>query len=320
MVSLSNREIAVYGWTIMACALAMLNSGIRKTVKDLVCKLLSKEILAIVISAELYLAAIIIMFHAVGLWSADMLKETLVWAIFTAISLIIEIPRALKKHNWFKEIVVENIGFGAMLFVVVDMRSFSLPIEIVLFPIVAILTLLLVFAEHKPEHKQIIKPIRAVLAFIGLVMLVWSVIWVLSDYAGLFSKSTFLTFTFIPMLSVAFIPFLYTLSLFFVYEDLYRIIDFHLRRSNSKLSSLSKLKIFLNRGVDLYGLQEYIEKNRVAIINVNNVREVMKIFSQVMGDKRHLFLSSLLKPPGFPGGFVCYMGGVGVFRVLLRIQ
>jgi hypothetical protein len=141
----------------------------------------------------------------------------------------------ITSRSYFKETVKEAVGITAVLEFVVGLYSYSLLVELVQVPFVAILTGLAVVAGTDPKYASAKRFADFLLAAIGLTSFGFSIYHIVAHFGDIATWSTIREFFDPIALTISFLPFLYLLFVYMSYENEYMALnlafsDDHLKR------------------------------------------------------------------------------------------
>ena len=123
----------------------------------------------------LLISMIVVAFNQVGLWVWSDLKDTIIWALVVGFVMITNHQTFLKEDNHFLGAILKSITFVALLEFVLGVYVFRLWGELIFVPIATIITVMEVLAETKDEFKDMRKPLRFIIGFIGLCVIFFGI-------------------------------------------------------------------------------------------------------------------------------------------------
>lgn len=146
-----------------------------------------------------------------------MLKDSIFWFIGSAFLILVNITKAGKEKDFFKNISVDNVKLILIFEFLVNFHTFSLLTEIILLPILIFLGLLSAVAGQKDEHKAVKRIMERVFVIIGLVFLTYSMIDLVGTSNSI-NVQTAKTFLLPLILTLGFLPGAYLIALYMNYE------------------------------------------------------------------------------------------------------
>lgn len=273
----SNREIATLIWLAVLILWAMRNQQVRSSFANLARVFLQPLILVPLALAALYISGWITIFERVQIWTPANLKTTILWAISFAFATMLDINRVSGDRTFFGKAVREAIGITAVLTFIIEFYSFSFPVEMIAIPALTLLGMMHLVSGHRPEHAAVGRILGGLLSLIGLVYLGYSLYRTVADLAAFATLDTLREFGIPILLTVCFLPFLYLLVLYAVYERVFvglrwSIKDDRLRRS-------AKWRAFFTFGPRLRLLERWAQS--VGRFTPNNRAELRQSFAEI---------------------------------------
>src|SRR5690606_12265718 len=139
---LTSREVAMLIWACVLSLAALSVKPLRDSFGGLLHSLLSWKVMLPAALLVGWTAGTVLVLRAVGLWDVTDAKTTLVWLLLAGLPLVYSgIEASSKNNHWW---TAARVQFKAVAFIEVvrDSHSFSLPIELLLFPLLLGLTVL----------------------------------------------------------------------------------------------------------------------------------------------------------------------------------
>ncbi len=234
----NNREIALLLW-ISFVVLIVLFTKARKSLVPII-QILTKKMFLIIFSLiGTYLFAIILVLKIFRVWEYANLKDVLFWLFSVGFILIFKINDA-KGNTYFKGIFFSAIKWTIALEFVVNLYSFSLFTEIIIFPVLFFLVATQAVADLDEKHKDISKFLQNVITIIGLVIFSYSLYKTITNFDDVLSFKTLVAFLLPSTITIFFIPFLYFLALYISYESYFIRLDF-MTIKKDKVKEVKKL-------------------------------------------------------------------------------
>jgi hypothetical protein len=94
-----------------------------------------------------YMTIIIYWLSEFELWNAEPLKNTIFWCVSVGFMSLFKLEQIEKDQGFFKHSVINNLKLLAILQFIVGVYTFSLWIEILLVPVLALIGSMLAIAE-----------------------------------------------------------------------------------------------------------------------------------------------------------------------------
>jgi uncharacterized membrane protein len=157
----------------------------------------------------------------IHLWNAQLIKETLLWFLLAAVPLLVDAVGQRDPETFFKKAVSDALKVIVVFEFLVGTYTFSLPVEIVLVPVLAFLAAAEAYAGMKPEYAGAARLTGTILAIFGLVIVGSAIARAVGDLSGLANLHTLQQVALGPLFSIAVIPLLYAFTLISQYESLF---------------------------------------------------------------------------------------------------
>ena len=291
----TNREIASYLWLGGFLLVAFWKVDVRHAFVGVIKAAVHPKVVALLCSAAIYISLWVAGFWSIGIWSYSNLKTTILWAISFAILSIFETMEASRsggEGRFFLRIARNIFGIAGILTFVAEMQSFSLPVELVVVPIVTVLSILHAFAEADPKFEIVRKTLFPILVVVGAWYFIYSVYVTFSDVPKFMSVDTLREFGIPILLSFAFFPFLYAFLLLVTYENAFVRLRWQI--ADEKLQRRAKWEAFFRFGPRLYLLRKWAAN--VARSRPQNVRELRLSFNETISSAKAEASPPFIKP------------------------
>lgn len=219
MNSLSSREIAVAFWIITFVVFALSVKGVRESAWALVKQALFTKLILVWLSLAAYAVLLVLALRSLSLWTTDLVKDTLIWFVFSALTYPFQFHDPQKVPRVFRVLFRDSLSVLIVVEVLVETYTFSLPIELVLVPLVTLLAMMGAVTELREEHRPVAKFLGIIQALFGFVILIVVIVRAARDpehgFVGALISSLI-----VVVLSLACWPYIYFLRLFFAYEGM----------------------------------------------------------------------------------------------------
>lgn len=219
MNSLSSREIAVAFWTITFVVFALSLKGVRESAWAVVKQALFSKLILVWLSLAAYAVLLILGLRFLSLWTTDLVKDTLIWFVFSALTYPFQFHDPEKASRVFRVLFRDSLSILIVVEVLVETYTFSLPVELVLVPLVTFLAMIGVVAELREEHRPVAKFLGSLQMLFGFVLLAIVIVKAVRDPEHSF-VGALISSLIVIVLSLACWPYIYLLQLFFAYEGM----------------------------------------------------------------------------------------------------
>lgn len=178
-------------------------------------------------------------------WTIDLTTDTVFWWVGSALVLFFNIDRVSKTERFFRRTVLGSVGATALAeFFVNDLFVFSLPVELILLPVLSLLVMTSVVAAHVERGADAKRLVDGLLALIGLGLAGYVASGLIVDWDVIDKVHALRTFALPIWLTLGILPFIYLVSLYFNYETAFTWIDSraeHGSRWRAKLALVLRL-------------------------------------------------------------------------------
>lgn len=223
--ALNNREWATLIWVVVVAAWILSRKDIRPTALAVVRSASRPYVVVPAVALWLWTAGVVLAASRIRLWTGDLLKDTLIWSIGPALGLYWSVTKVSKDPLFFRHMAIDTLRYTVLIEFYVNLRVFSLPVELVLIPGVTFMAMLAAVAGTDAKYGPARTAIDALMSIAGLALLAFVTIilvgsWHHEDF-GHDVKDLALPI----WLTVGALPYLYGLSLFSGYQQAFWRID-----------------------------------------------------------------------------------------------
>jgi len=252
--NLSNREAAIAIWILVGLIWALTQKKIRKSLLLVVKSFFVWKLTISYIVMFSYIAIMLLVLHAVGIWSVAHITTTILWVVCVGFVMLFENSKA-NNESFFKNSIKDNLKVLVVLEFLINFYVFSLWIELLLVPVFGILGGLLGIAASNKQYEAVQKSLNYVMAIIGTFFIGYALYMTVSDFNNLFILNNFKSFILPVFLTIMFLPFIYFWALYANYETLFIRLQFFVR--DKSLLSYVKKKTILAFRLNLWSLNNW---------------------------------------------------------------
>lgn len=234
-----------------------------------------------IVTGFVWLAALI------NLWDISLLSETLLWVVFSGFALLLSLNEAGKDPAFWSKRARQTISGAAFFEFFLNIKSFSLPVELVLVFVITVLAMMQVFVGYKAEFTNLRKPLNVILGMIVLGLVVATLVDLIAnrnstDYAALLQ-----TLLLPVWLTLATLPYIYLLALGAGYELAFmRMEVLNDRKKPSLRSRLAVLIELRGRVTDLYSFGGVHARDAAQANSLAEARRKVKDFKDERNQKQ----------------------------------
>ncbi len=272
----NNREIATAIWVLVIFILILFKRNIRKSLLNVIKAFFKIKILSSIFLMMLYTTGIVIVLYRVNFWNTSLLKDTIVWFCLTGILMSVISVTSKTDQNLFRKLIIDNIKIVMVIEFIVNTYTFSLAVELVIIPIVTFIVILGVVAETNERFSIVAKLTNGLQIIIGIVILIYAISNVVSDYQNFGSLDTLRKFLLPILLTVLYLPFIYFMLLFSTYELLFMRLNLGYEKSK-KLKRYAKSKIIRHCLLSLKKVKKTLNMNTYNLMHIRNKEDVDKM-------------------------------------------
>lgn len=280
---LNNREIATVVWAAVFVLLALRSEDVRKSMGGVFRSLLrTKTLLVLVVSAG-YAAAVIWGLSLLGLWSASLVKDSVVWFVFTAVVLLLGSADRVSGRELVVRATVRTWTVFAVVSFLVSEFPFSLGVELLFVPALAFISMLGAVAKHEKGAEVVARLTDSVSSIAGWVMIGFAFhsAWVGWEKFG--TSASLIKFTHPFVLSVAFLPVLFSISVLSAYEQVVILTKFRGGESEPGVARRDWWTVVKACGLSLARLNHLQTVERWGLISARSGEDLRAVVQSAFG-------------------------------------
>jgi hypothetical protein len=236
-----NRELALLAWAVALLVFVIVNKSLRSSMAAVVDALFEPQLLTTFILMAVYAGFLVWLLSLARIWTSAIIAETIFWFFGPAIVLYSQFDKASHDPHFFRRTAVATVKVTVVVEFVINLYPMPLILELLLVPVLAFIAGMLAVAT-RPEHRQLKGCLEFLFAAFGFVLVGYTVMQVLhapKDFATLDNLRAFVA----PiLLSLAFLPFVYAVAVFALYDRLSRML--HWRPGGKDLPAYAKRRVF----------------------------------------------------------------------------
>lgn len=273
----TNREHALAIWLATAVIWMLLQPKIRNSFLRVISALFQWKLLIGEVCMTLYVALVVFVFHKMHFWDWTMFKETIYWFLGTAFVSAMNHMKAHTDNHYFRKLVVSNLQFALFIEFIANLYTFSFHMELFLMPLLIMLGVLIAFAETDKKYADVRRVLNWVFIGIGLTMLGCAIVGTINDFANFATVETLKDFLLHPILTLAFLPFLYLLALSSRYEMLFFHFKYSVGKNSVEAAAYLRRKTLLLCNFNLKKLNSLSDAISIHLWSITNVAEAANV-------------------------------------------
>lgn len=226
----NNRELATVAWFLVIVVACLLIKPVRARLGELGHTVVKPPLPETLVVLAMYVALLVWVGHGLGVWTTDLISETVWWFVGTALVLLVNVSVAVGERGIFRRTFFEIFGFTLLLdFFMNDLFVFSLPLELVLLPAVTFLSILTIVARMDRKTQQVASMTGCLIVIVWLGLATFVIVNVVTNWREVTTKEQLLELLLPAWLTVGFLPFLYVISVLVAYQSAFTRIKWTLR-------------------------------------------------------------------------------------------
>ena len=200
-----------------------------------------------------YTVCAVAVLAAPHLWAWTNLKTTILWWLTVGFASVFQARRLAEERGGFRKLFREALNVTAIITFIAEFGSFPLPVELVLPVPLTFIAGMLAVAPSQPKAAVVIKPLTWILILAGLSYLGWSVHVIANNPTAFHRWNTLREFGDPILLSIAFIPFLFSLAVVMTHETIFTSL--RVMWSRQDLARYAQRRALWSFGGDLDGMR-----------------------------------------------------------------
>lgn len=267
----STREISILIWLTIIISLILIKKETRIGFLDCIKLIFGFKIAVVWLIYCLYIFLITILLTNLTIWKRIYIKDIIIW--FVLVGLINYIKSITDNDFEFslRKLVKDNISVTIIVEFIISIFTFDIILELLIVPVVTILSLLSLYSERKSNYESVYKFIDGIMGAFGLFLAFKTIELGIDEYKYLNMKDTLISFMIPIVYSFLSIPLYYIIRLYTKYEKVFVLLPFS-RVINSKVKKIRFYKIFKVCRFSIEKL-EYFYKNYVPYMYINMTEE-----------------------------------------------
>ena len=274
----NNREIAIAIWLTLFAIWILTKPNVRTSIAGVLHAFRNWKILTCVTAMLLYTGAIVATLYAIGIWQLPMIKDTVLWFCFTALAMVMRFATSRDNDNIMRTVVADNAKLIIFIEFLIGTYVFSLPAELVLVPFVTVLVMLDAVAKLDEKYAHVAKFTTFLLAVTAFAIIGFAVSRAIDDLQNFETLDTVRIIAFPPLMSIAFIPFIYGFVIITTYESIFIRLAVG-RDKPPDVVRYAKRRIFFHCGLSLRRLRALANRPPFEIMRVESSTDVDRLFT-----------------------------------------
>ncbi len=285
--SMNTREIAIIIWVIVFLIIIFIIKNTRKAMFNLFKSFFCTKLIFPFIGMTLYISLISYLLSQIGLLNLSLIKDVIIWFIIGAIPLFYKTSEINKKYkNFFRNSIFEFISITTIISFIYNFYTFNIIIELILVPIVLILTLLIVVSKTNEEYKNVGKMFNIFLTLIFLGLFIIFIHYLLINLNGFININTVIIYILPAILTISLFPYIYVFALYMEYDTFYLRLKVVVDDSNVYNQVFKK--VLKKYKLDFFGLMAFLSE-----FNIFNIRDKKNVEKEILKAEKRVIKKNL---------------------------
>lgn len=244
---LNNREWALVFWAFLVVIYIVTSpkmSKVRPSIGRLIHATFAKSLVRAYFIISIYVLGIVLLLNKYGLWGTHQIKNTLVWFFTVGIYSAFQVEKIKEDKKYLKRLVFDSFKLIAILQFITNIQPLSFVAELLIAPILFVITLASVIAGKDKKFEVISKVINSLLVMFGLFILAKSLYFIISSFSTLDIEKIAYDFFTPPLLTLLYIPFLFFLMLYSTFDYAFTRVNVNIKKPYLRVFS-KVLAVFL---------------------------------------------------------------------------
>jgi hypothetical protein len=208
----NTREIAGTIWLLVIFLFGLLKAkDMRQSLAHVYRAILAPRLLVVFGYFSGCVALLAWIGNSLGFWSSSQTIPTIVWYFIGGLPLLVKANDAEEGSQHFRGYAKAAVGGTALFGFIYGAKTFSLPVELALTPVVTVIAMLAAFSERDPEHAPVNTLMNWLLAAVVIAIFWNSISQILDAPKEFFTTRTLQAFILPIYFTIGSIPFFYAI-------------------------------------------------------------------------------------------------------------
>jgi hypothetical protein len=281
----NNREIAIGFWLVVISVYVLLSPKmveVRSSFGHLLSTFFVRQIMSVLGLMVAYMMFVVYFLYEMDFWNTEQIKNTIFWCVSVGFMSLFKIESIKKDKSFFKHSVLDNLKLLAILQFVVGVYTFPVWIEILLVPVLVLISAMTAIAEMDRKHHQVKVLLEYCLSVFGVILIVYTLYMLATSFDEFANEKNAYDFFVPPLLTLFYLPFVFFMLVYSTYEQVFIRLKFSI--SNKLHRNLAKIYalVFLNLRLSLLDRWSY----HVARVKVKSHSDIVESFRHIFKVRR----------------------------------
>lgn len=216
----NSRQWAILIWLGVLVVWVLASKDVRRNVASALRTLATPKLSIPLALMTLYVTGLLAVGWSVGIWTPDLVTDTVFWFVGSALVLFFKLNEA-SQPGFFHRTALATVELTVFVEFAMNVSVFSLPVELMLQPILAILFALAAYAASRPEYEQVKRALDVLLGVAGFVLFVFVVVRTVGQFGEIDWLTQGLGLAIPIWLTLGLLPFIGALSIWSRLDHIY---------------------------------------------------------------------------------------------------
>ena len=280
----STREVAIAIYILLLIVFLLSNKQTRSIAINMIGNALKKPIITVFLIIVGYGTIITLILSNFDFWKTIYLKDIIFWILFIGVPISFSAVEN-KEKDFFKSIVFRNFAFSALVEFVFGTFTLHFVVELILQPIVFLLTAVQIKTMHDDENKQVNNICNWLLSIIGFVIIGLTIEEIVIQIRELNKFDLLISFLTPIVYSFVFVPLAYIIAVYAKYEDIFCMFWFNDRTTEKAIAKSRRKQAIKTCGLS-YKKQKQFKKYCAIELTVNSTEtDFERVIKDFKGEK-----------------------------------
>lgn len=279
---MTNREIATVALLAALAAWVLATPKARKSLPAVVRAMVAPRLLGLWIGYFAYSAALLVVGARLGVWRLDMAKDTAITVIGVGLPMLMSASDLRNGPQLLRRTAARTVGAAALVAAYVNLAAFSIPVEMVVQVVTAVLVMMQLVAQRMPNGAAVHRLVTGVIAVLGVVYLWRTTAHVVAEWHTEDWEVIWRVFAMSVWFPALLIPFVYSVAFVMETEVVLKMLPFF--NSRKKPPVRVRLAIVLGLRLSIRYASGFAGPWRSRLARVEGFREARRL----MGEYRRI--------------------------------
>lgn len=268
----NSREIALFICVVFLLLYCFSSKGVRHSLLGVFKAMFAKQLTIVYILAILYSSVPIFFFYKLGFWRTELIKDVSFWLLFSAFPTLFSINKANK--TYFINTLKDNLKFSVITDFITSQHTFNIFVEIIIVVSSVFIGGMIAFSGRDEKYKDVNNIFKILSYIVGGYIFISSIYYFIGNISNFTNINKFEEFSLPIILGIWFIPFLYAVYLYMIYESVFLSMRFGI--DNEEIRNFAKKKVLIHFNFNISSLERW--RSNLLLNQVKTKEEVLISF------------------------------------------